>query len=103
MATTLTFIGTDTCVPQSNNDTASFIVNGHCLVDCGWNAAINMGRYGHSPADLDYIFITHCHHDHYLGLAGVLFYRGLRYPDMPQLKVVGPTEDIERVVELARA
>ena len=49
------------------------------------------------------IFIIHCHHDHYLGLAGVLFYRQMRWPDMRPVKVVGPTEDIERVVELARA
>lgn len=102
MPTTLTFIGTDTCVPQSDNDTASFIVNGHCLVDCGWNAAINMGRFGYTPADLDYIFITHCHQDHYMGLAGVLFYRQMRWPDMPPVTVVGPAVDIKHVVELAR-
>lgn len=103
MPTTLTFIGTGSWLPPSDNDTASFIVNGHCLVDCGWNAAINMGRFGYSPVDLDYVFITHCHPDHYLGLAGVLFYRGLQSPNLPPLKVVGPAEDIERIVQLARA
>jgi len=103
LPTTLTFVATGPCVPPSDNDTANFVVNGHCLVDCGWNAAINMGRCGHSPADVDYIFITHCHQDHYMGLAGMLFYRQMRWPDMPPVKVVGPAADIERVVELARA
>lgn len=103
MATTLTFIGTGGCLPPKDNDTASFIVNSHCLVDCGWNAAANMKRFGYSAADLDYIFITHCHQDHYMGLAGVLFYRHMCWPDMPPLKVVGPRKNIERVVELACA
>ena len=76
--TTLTFIGTDTCVPQPDDDTASFLLNDHILVDCGWNAAINMSRFGHTPLDLDWVLITHCHQDHYLGLAGVIFYIGLR-------------------------
>ena len=43
--TTLTFIGTDSCVPHPGDDTASFILNDHILVDCGWNAAINMTRF----------------------------------------------------------
>ena len=103
MATTLTFVGTGGCLTSGDNDTASFIVNGHCLVDCGWNAAINMKRFGYSAADVDYIFITHCHQDHYMGLAGVLFYRQMRWPEMTPVKVVGPAADIERVVELARA
>ena len=103
MPTTLTFIGTGGCLTPSDNDTASFIVNGHCLVDCGWYAAINMGRCGYSVADLDYIFITHCHQDHYMGLAGMLFYRQMCWPDMPPVKVVGPAADIEQVVELTRA
>ncbi len=100
--TTLTFIGTDACIPQSDNDTASFMLNDHALVDCGWNAAITMGECGYTPLDLDYVVLTHCHQDHYLGLAGVLFYVGLREPQ-GRLTVVGPAEDIERVVGCANA
>ena len=100
--TTLTFIGTDTCVPQPDDDTASFLLNDHILVDCGWNAAINMSRFGHTPLDLDWVLITHCHQDHYLGLAGVIFYIGLRGQGQG-LTVAGPAEDIEHVVEQAQA
>ncbi len=100
--TTLTFIGTDTCVPQPGDDTASFILNDHILVDCGWNAAINMTRFGHTPLDLDWVLITHWHQDHYLGLAGVIYYIGLRQPEQT-LTVAGPAEAVEGVVERAKA
>ena len=99
--TTLTFVGTDTYLPQADNDTASSILNDHILVDCGWNAAINMSRSGHTPLDLDYLFITHCHQDHYLGLVGVLFYIYLeQHSDV--LTIAGPAEDIERIVAQAK-
>jgi ribonuclease Z len=104
--TTLTFIGTGHCQPAPDNDTASFVLNGHCLIDCGWNAAITMTRYGYAPLDIDRVLITHCHQDHYMGLAGVLFLRHLRentVDHLEQMKIIGPAEDIGRVVELARA
>ncbi len=99
--TTLTFIGTDTYMPQPGNDTTSSILNDHILVDCGWNVAINMTRFGYTPLELDYLFITHCHPDHYLGLAGVLLYMYLWDHDK-MLKIAGPAEDIERIVAQAK-
>ena len=104
--TTLTFVGTGSCVPPLGDDTACFLINGHCLIDCGWNAALSMARVGGTPLDIDHILITHCHHDHYMGLAGLLFYRRLRGRGVDTLReqrIVGPAEDIERVVSLARA
>lgn len=104
--TTLTFVGTGSCVPALGDDTACFLVNGHCLIDCGWNAALSMARAGRTPLDLDHILLTHCHHDHYMGLAGLLFYRRLRgrgVDSLPEQRIIGPAEDIERVVTLARA
>ncbi len=104
--TTLTFIGTGSCVPPLGDDTACFLINGHCLVDCGWNSALNMASVDRTPLDIDHILITHCHHDHYLGLAGLLFYRRLRgrgIDGLPEQRILGPVDDIERVVSLARA
>jgi ribonuclease Z len=107
LSTSLTFIGTGSCVPPAGNDVASFLLNGHVLVDTGWNAALSMLECGHDATELDHVLITHCHHDHYMGLAGVFFYRRMRRAqlpeDAPELRVIGPAEDIERVVELARA
>jgi len=106
VATTLTFIGTGSCTPPAGNDTACFLLNGHVLIDCGWCAALSMLPTGQDPTGLTDVLITHCHHDHYMGLASVLFYRRMqraRLGDESELRIFGPAEDIERVVELARA
>lgn len=103
MATTLTFIGTATCTPPAGDDTASFLLNGHVLIDCGWCAALSMLPTGRDASDLSHVLITHCHHDHYLGLASVLFYRAMdrSLEDAADLTIAGPAEDIERVAGLA--
>lgn len=104
--TTVTFLGTGSVVPDPEEDTASYLINRTLLVDTGWYSAINMRRFGFNPMELEYVLLTHCHHDHYMGLAGILFHLRMRSserPDRPPLKVVGPAEDIQRVVDLARA
>jgi len=103
---TVTFLGTAAVVPATGHDTASLLINGRHLVDTGWYAAIKMLSYGFSPMDLETVFISHCHHDHYIGLPHILFYLRMRRqdrPDRPPLKIVGPAADIQRVVDLARA
>jgi len=104
--TEITFLGTATVVPAAGHDTSSFLINGKHLVDTGWYAAIKMLSYGFNPMDLETVFISHCHHDHYIGLPHILFYLRMRRnerPERPPLKVVGPAEDIQRVVDLARS
>jgi len=103
--TTVTFLGTDAVVPDCGGDTASFVINRRYLVDTGWYAAIKMTCYGLDPMRLDYLFLTHCHHDHYIGLPHLLFYLAMRAsqrPDRPPLKIVGPAGDLETVVQLAQ-
>jgi ribonuclease Z len=103
--TTVTFLGTDSVVPECGGDTASFVINGRCLVDCGWYAAIKMRCYGIDPMGLDCLILTHCHHDHYIGLPHLLFYLAMRArerPDRPPLKIIGPAGEIELVVGLAQ-
>lgn len=103
--TEVTFLGTDAVVPECGGDTASFVINRKYLVDTGWYAAIKMRCYGLNPMDIEYLFLTHCHHDHYIGLPHLLFYftmRAREKPDHAPLKIVGPAEDLERVVTLAQ-
>lgn len=103
--TLITFLGTSSVVPDGGHDTASFLINGRYLVDTGWYAVIKMRLYGFDPMQLEYLFLTHCHHDHYIGLPQLLFYLRMRSwerPNRPALKIVGPAEDLERVVTLAR-
>src|SRR5262249_4829657 len=64
-----------------------------------------MRSYGFNPMELEYLFLTHCHHDHYIGLPQVLFYLRMKRrerPDRPPLKIVGPADDLEKAVTLAR-
>ena len=98
------FLGTSAVKPGPNNDTACALINNRYMVDTGWYSAINMLQFGVSPLELDYLFITHPHADHYLGLAQYIFYLAmsmLEYSKRVPLKIVGPEQDIERMVQLA--
>ena len=104
--TTVTFLGTGTVTPEAGHDTASFLVNRSILVDTGWYSAVKMLSCDISPLDLDYLILTHCHHDHYIGLPQLLFYRRMRQrdrADVPPLNIVGPADDVQRIVDLSRA
>jgi ribonuclease Z len=103
--TTVTFLGTGTVTPEAGHDTASFLINRKILVDTGWYSAVRMLSFGASPLDLEYLILTHCHHDHYIGLPQLLFYRRMRHrdrPDLPPLNIVGPADDVQRIVDLSR-
>jgi len=102
--TKLQFLGVGSCVPPPGGETACFSVNGTVLVDCGWNAALQMRRFGRDPMALTHVFLTHCHHDHYLGLAPLVYYRAMvgRTEGGPErLVVVGPRLEVAEVVKRA--
>jgi ribonuclease Z len=104
-ATTLTFLGAAAVLPAARQDTACFLINGCVLFDTGWCAALKMLEYGHDPMAVEHLIFTHCHHDHYLGLPALLFYRammGRRGKPAAPLKVIGPPSDLALVVERAR-
>lgn len=103
--TRLTFLGTSTANPGAGEDTACFIINGTLLIDCGFNAALNMQKYEYAATKVETLFITHFHHDHYMGLPALLFSRGMRSRELanrPPLQIVGPADDLAVVVELSR-
>lgn len=104
--TTIRFIGVGSCVPAVGGETACVLLNDDVLVEVGWNAALHMRRFGCDPLALTHVFITHCHHDHYLGLAPLIFYRAMAgrdaHPHEP-LVVVGPHIEIGMAVERALA
>ncbi|PIU90987.1 MAG: hypothetical protein COZ06_24150 [Armatimonadetes bacterium CG_4_10_14_3_um_filter_66_18] len=105
-ATTVRFLGVSSVVPAAGNDTASFLLNDRHLVDTGWYAANRLLDHGLTPLDLEHVILTHCHHDHYLGLPQLLFYirmRRDRAPERAPLKIIGPAADVRRVVNRARA
>ncbi len=104
-ATRVTFLGTAAVLPGAGEDTACFLINGGIMVDAGWCAALRMQNYGYSPLDVEWLIFTHCHHDHYMGLPALLFYRAMsvgRGANRPPLKIIGPPADLETVVRLSR-
>src|SRR5688500_10866328 len=106
MTTRLTFLGAAAAVPGAGEDTACFLINGKLLFDCGWYGALKMQQYGYSALDVETLFFTHCHHDHYMGLPALLFFRGMRSSNagkvLSPLNIVGPPDDLPIVVEQSR-
>ncbi len=95
MALEVLFLGVSSAWPGDGEDTACYLVNGRILIDTGWNAAVNMQTHGAQPTDVDYVFFTHCHQDHTLGLPGLFFanmHRAKKRPEADPLKLYGPLD-----------
>ncbi len=113
MSSSITFLGTSAVLPAAGRDSSHYLLNGSStapvLIDCGWSCAQQLLAVRCHPADVRALFLTHCHQDHYLGLVGLLLYRAIaaRRPHEFQravapLEIIGPPDDMPRVVELAR-
>jgi ribonuclease Z len=98
----ITFTGTAGSVPTARRGLPSYLIRHgglRVLVDCGEGTQRQLLK-STGLVDLDSIFITHFHADHWLGLPGLLKTFDLRERDRP-LTVHGP-EGIERVMAFAR-
>jgi len=85
-------LGTAASVPTAARGTsATLIARGgrRLLIDCGEGTQRQLLRSGLGLVDVDAIFLTHLHADHYLGLPGLLKTYGLRGRERP-LPIVGP-------------
>ncbi|MBT3346239.1 MAG: MBL fold metallo-hydrolase [Gemmatimonadetes bacterium] len=103
MALEVGFVGVSSAYPGDGEESTCFLINGDILVDVGFNGGVSLQALGAAPTDIDHIFITHCHHDHTLGLPGMLFLNGKRTevrPDAPPLRLYGP-QDLTAVTEAA--
>ena len=71
----VTILGSNSAIPAyGRNHTSHFVQvkNKRFLIDCGEGTQHQMRRYGLKAQQLDVIFISHLHGDHYLGLVGLL-------------------------------
>ena len=93
----ITFIGTSTCIPDIGSEVASFLIDGKILVDTGWCSVLKMREYGFDPLDIEYLILTHLHHDHYIGLPQLLFYLRLK----KLVTIIGPSKHLKNVVNKA--
>jgi ribonuclease Z len=103
--TRITFLGTAAVLPGSGEDSACFLINDGILFDTGWGVTQRLTACGHDPLDVEWLIFTHFHHDHYMGLPGLLFCRAMRDchgQRRPPLKIIGPPSDLETVVRLSR-
>lgn len=93
----ITFLGTSACSFDSGDDTVHYLINDELLVDAGWAVVPNLRRHGYDPLTIRYLLFTHFHHDHYMGLAGLLFDL-LSRKASGSITVYGPESDNELVV-----
>lgn len=102
----ITFIGASSCIPGKNEEVASFVVNDNFLVDTGWCNALKLEEAGIDVNKLEYLYLTHLHQDHYIGLPQLLFYLGIKkiggtYSSRKALSIIGPSQYIKDVVDAA--
>jgi ribonuclease Z len=85
------FVGVSSCIPDIGGDTACFLINGRHLVDTGWASTLRLRELGVDPLAVETLILTHAHHDHYLGLPQLLFYRAMHDQQATApLRIIGP-------------
>ncbi|HUZ83827.1 MAG TPA: ribonuclease Z [Gaiellales bacterium] len=98
------FLGTAGAVPTARRGAAATLVRrggDRLLIDCGEGTQRQLLRSGTGLVDVDAVFVTHLHADHFLGLPGMLKTFALRGRERP-LAVYGPRGLRELVRTLAR-
>ncbi|MDY6770480.1 MAG: ribonuclease Z [Candidatus Nanohaloarchaea archaeon] len=98
-------LGTSSAVPTSRRDLSANFLNFQgekMLFDCGEGAQKTIMRQRLGLMDIDKVFITHWHADHFSGLLGLVQTMGMEGRDRP-LYIYGPegTEEFtQRLLEL---
>jgi ribonuclease Z len=88
----LVFLGTSASVPTARRATTALLVRRggeRLLFDCAEGTQRQLMRSSLGLPDLEDVFLTHFHADHYLGLPGMLKTFALRQRELP-LTVYGP-------------
>lgn len=94
------FLGTLGNIPLPNRHLASLLIkyNGRkILIDCGEGTQVAIRKIGWGFKNIDYIFITHAHGDHIIGLPGLLSTMG-NSDRREKVTIIGP-EGIKKVID----
>jgi ribonuclease Z len=100
----LVFLGTSASAPTANRAPLALLLRRggeRLLFDCAEGTQRQLMRSSVGLPDLEEIFLTHFHADHYLGLPGMLKTFALRQRDVP-LTIYGPPGLRELFASLAR-
>ena len=71
----VTILGNNSALPAFGRHPSAQVVNVYgeiLLIDCGEGTQVQMQRYGLKWRNMQHIFISHLHGDHYFGLPGLI-------------------------------
>ncbi len=75
MSFSIKILGSNSAIPAYGRNHSSQLLSVHnhrYLIDCGEGTQLRLLKYRLKISKIDYIFISHLHGDHYLGLQGLL-------------------------------
>ena len=96
MALELTFLGTGNAFAPTRY-WSSFVVNRRYLFDAPPTLMPHLNKLSIEPRDIEVIFISHFHGDHYLGLPFLLLEFAEKEPRKKDLTIIGPPGVAKRV------
>lgn len=99
MAVDITFIGTGNAFAPTRY-WSSFLVNDRVLFDAPPTLLAHLKRLRKDPGDIEVIFISHFHGDHYFGLPFLLLEYAELAPRKRDLTIVGPPGVAKRAQSL---
>ena len=92
MSLTLNILGCGSALPSISNFMPSQVLshfNKNFLIDCGEGTQFQLKKYNIKVSNIDYIFISHLHGDHFFGLFGLISSYNLCNRER-DLKIFGP-------------
>ncbi|MBP7509833.1 MAG: ribonuclease Z [Prolixibacteraceae bacterium] len=101
MGFSVTFLGTGAATPSLERGLSATIANIDqtlCLFDCGEGTQIQMKKFQVKASNIQHIFISHLHGDHYFGLIGLLFTYHIHHRINP-LHIYGPPQ-LEEILRI---
>ena len=87
--------------PTAGNDHSCYTVGDVALIDCCPGVITNLLSRNVDPTQMRYVFFTHMHADHYMGLVPFVHYWRVRFGTLENLTLVGPKAMLKKAYELA--
>lgn len=106
MSVRVTFLGAGDAFNSGGRCHSCYLVSAPSacvLLDCGPTALMALKRGGGCVADIDAVFISHLHGDHFAGIPFLLLESLYETRRQRPLTVVGPPGTKERILDLYRA